>query len=231
MLTSLRLDWKERYENFKQTLLKMLEALAFSNLFLGLLIAFQVFGVFHHFYRSTPPTFPPEIKAYHISRSKGIPRIITKSRSKKVVSASRRKLASSFLTKGGAAMNNGNYSGAVQLFRQAISLDPNNQIFHSALSHALRMQSWSFEQGKIDEAFRTGSASQAWQIFETATRNDSEFFFFSTPALADHLLQQNQIASAVAILITYCRSRPKNIEMKTLLLKNYYWARQPGFLP
>jgi len=229
MINTLIIEWYEKFQDFKRAFWNMVETVFYSNVFLLVLVGTLFYCIFLYLQGPPPPSLPPIIQPYSLPEFTGAPPRVSLPFSARKTTPAQERLAMSFLTRGGAAMEHGDFSGAVQAFRQAIALDPKNTLLQKALRNAMRREAWKREQGRINEAVRRGSASQAWQIFDAATGKDPAFFFYSTPLLARRLLRSGQTASAVAILLRYCRSRPKDHDMAAMLQEHYYWARQPGF--
>lgn len=162
---------------------------------------------------------PPEIKPYVLPVFTGDPPPMKRRPPRQKTSHARKKLALSLLTKGGKALQSKSFSRAAQIFRQALALDPENQQYQNALDYALRMAEWKNDQSRIDEAFQRKKPDKAWEIFDKKVHEDPGFFFFAVPHLARNLLDNGQTASGVAVLLTYCRLRPRDQEASLLLTK------------
>jgi hypothetical protein len=127
------------------------------------------------------------------------------------------KVAEHLLLEGARALNHDQLSQAVFRFRQAVAMAPGHPKYQAALDQALRLEARNQLNGAFSQILARESVQNAWTHFDAAVHRDPGFFFEAAPMMAKRLFEKKQNASCVAILTTYCRQRPGDKELESLL--------------
>lgn len=113
------------------------------------------------------------------------------------------------LRQGFLAFNRGDYQAADQAFRQAKALLPGNPAPMEGLAAIDRkVRARATWEGITLEVSR-GNFPLAWGRFSETASQDLEFFLDHAPEFSSLLEAHGEVASAVAVLMTFCGLRPQ----------------------
>ncbi len=118
-------------------------------------------------------------------------------------------MGESLLRTGALAFSRGDYSAASQAFTQAQALLPGHPAPLSGLAQIDRKLRGARIWTEIAREAAEGNLPLAWGKFSDAARHNLTFFLDYAPPFSSILEERGEVASAVAVLMTYCQLRPQ----------------------
>jgi hypothetical protein len=159
---------------------------------------------------SLPAPFPLPTKRWAFPQPKLVDRPLK-------VDDQTRVMAESFLIRGSQEMDRKNFGQALGHFRRAQMMVPNELRYARQVQAAERGAELASAWLKVQEDLRQSRNDAAWEDFGRISATDIDFFLSRGREMAEHLQAKGQTASAVSLLLTYCRAVPSDLRGRDTL--------------